>query len=71
VASFALALAGDRRRWVRLAGLGWSVHCRYGPRGSTRSTRWMAVSCARRALHELGHHPAPHGSAGVQELSGS
>jgi hypothetical protein len=23
VASFALALAGDRRRWVRLAGLGW------------------------------------------------
>jgi hypothetical protein len=26
-----------------------SVHFRYGPRGSTRSTRWMAVSCARRA----------------------
>jgi len=33
-----------------------SVHWRYGARGSTRSTRWMAVSCARRALQE-GHTP--------------
>jgi len=33
-----------------------SVHWRYGARGSTRSTRWSAVSCARRALQE-GHTP--------------
>jgi hypothetical protein len=33
-----------------------SVHWRYGVRGRTRSRRWMAVSCARRALHH-GHTP--------------
>ncbi len=33
-----------------------SVHGRSGVRGSTRSTRWMAVSCSRQALQE-GHTP--------------
>lgn len=26
VASFALALSGDRRRWARLAALGWALY---------------------------------------------
>ena len=29
-----------------------NTHCRYGARGSTRSTRWAAVSSARRAVHD-------------------
>jgi hypothetical protein len=55
----AVTSCGRRLRASRTGIGNVNTHCRYGTRGSTWSTRWAAVSSARRAVQE-GQMPRRH-----------